>query len=63
VAYREQIAEADRLVEEKNYEAAKKSYEKALSLKPGEAYPADRIAKLGKIIAEMDAFQKELKGQ
>jgi hypothetical protein len=38
-------------------------YEKALSLKPGETYPQDRITRLGKIISEIENFQKELKNR
>jgi dipeptidase len=63
VAYREYIAEADKLIEEKKFTESKKLYEKALSVKPGEAYPTERIAKLTRIIAEIENFQKDLKPQ
>ncbi len=50
--YKGFVDAADRAFAEKNYQAAKSSYEQALSLKPNEAYPKQRISEIDKIIAQ-----------
>jgi tetratricopeptide (TPR) repeat protein len=58
-AYSATIADADKFMAEKSYEKAKTEYGKALQIKPGEAYPAAKIAEADKSIADI-ARQKEL---
>ena len=48
------ISKADGLVTEKSYEPAKKEYQNALTIKPGERYPKDRINEIDAILAGMD---------
>ncbi|MCB0429638.1 MAG: hypothetical protein H6585_07765 [Flavobacteriales bacterium] len=55
-AYREAIAMADGLYNEKKYEDAKSAYQKALAIKPYEVVPKDRIKEIDGILA---ALQKE----
>ncbi len=61
-AYSNAIAQADAQFNSGNYEAAKRLYEKAKSIKPLERYPADRIALLDKM-AEDRTRNKELARQ
>src|SRR5690606_35375613 len=42
--YQNAIAEADRLLAEKQFEAAAKSYNAALAIKPNEQYPKSQLA-------------------
>jgi tetratricopeptide (TPR) repeat protein len=51
------IAKADKLLLDKSYEPARVEYTNAVNLKPGEQYPKDKIAEIGKI---MDEIAKQL---
>ena len=50
-AYAASVASADKLLGEKAYDPARKEYENALALKPGEAYPKSKIAEIDRILA------------
>ena len=50
--YRNAIAEADKYMQEQNYQAAKNAYQKASSIKPDESYPRTKIAEADKQISE-----------
>lgn len=56
------IATADRQFENREYEAALATYREALELKPGEAYPQERIQLINENIVEI-ARQQELDRQ
>jgi tetratricopeptide (TPR) repeat protein len=58
-SYDQLIAAADKLFSEQKYEQAKIEYQKALELKPGEKYPADKIAE---ITAYLNIKAEENKG-
>ncbi|OFZ15563.1 MAG: hypothetical protein A3D92_03945, partial [Bacteroidetes bacterium RIFCSPHIGHO2_02_FULL_44_7] len=49
--YNEAIAAANKLYDEKSYVASRDKYEEALSLKPKEKFPSDRIVELDALIA------------
>ena len=49
-SYKQAIAAADKLFNEKQYIEAKIEYQKALKLKPGEKYPSDKINDIDKIL-------------
>ena len=51
-AYLSAIAIADQEFISKNYEQAKKEYQRGLAIKPAEAYPKSRITTIDKIIAD-----------
>ncbi len=51
--YNAAIAEADKLYIQKNYPAALAKYEEALTIKPKEKHPADRILELDALIQKM----------
>ncbi|MFO7614390.1 MAG: hypothetical protein R6W71_07095 [Bacteroidales bacterium] len=53
--YADAISEGDRLLGENDYQAALSSYQSALSLKPGESYPQDKISSLNEILGEIAA--------
>jgi len=53
------VAGADKLLAAKSYPEAKSQYKAALGLKPGEAYPAARIAEIDKTVADI-AKQKTI---
>ena len=53
--YKALIAEADSKLSAKDYEGAKSKYNAALSLKPNEQYPKDKIAEIEKLLAELAA--------
>ncbi|MCX6305613.1 MAG: hypothetical protein NT040_11645 [Bacteroidetes bacterium] len=57
--YTATIASADRHLTEKSYDVAKSEYTKASGLKPGEKYPAAKIAEIDAILAGI-AKQKAL---
>lgn len=50
------ILKADKLVSEKKYQDAKKSFESALKLKPNEVYPKEQIEKIDAILKEIDGI-------
>jgi len=52
--YLASISKADGLVTDKSYEPAKKEYQHALTLKPAEQYPKDRINEIDAILAGME---------
>jgi len=52
-AYNNAIAQGDNLFAAGNYNAAKDLYKKAASLKPGESYPAARIAEIDKTVQNL----------
>ncbi len=60
-AYTDAIAEADKLFKEKSYEDAIKSYNKALEVKPGEAYPTTQIEEANNLLAEQKLKEEEYK--
>ena len=57
--YKASIANADKMLGEKNYEAAKNEYTKASGLKPAEQYPKTKIAEIDAALAAI-AKQKAL---
>lgn len=58
-AYNEAIAEADKLFEEKSYENAISSYQKAATVKPEESYPTEKIAEAQKLLDEQKQREEE----
>lgn len=58
-SYQLAISKADRAYESKDYLNAKAAYSEALTLKPGETYPANRIAEIEEFLAAQ-AEEKEL---
>ena len=48
--YAAAVTAADRLLQEKNYDPAKKEYGNALALKPAEKYPSGKIAQIDSIL-------------
>lgn len=60
--YADAISNADKLLASKEYQQSLASYQEARSLKPGEQYPADRIAEITAImkeIADKEALEQE----
>jgi hypothetical protein len=60
--YNAAIAKGDKALAAKTYDAAKSGYNEALSFKPNEQYPKDKLASIEKILAELaskDAAEKE----
>jgi tetratricopeptide (TPR) repeat protein len=57
--YRSLLAGADKLFQEKTYDKAKAEYENALTLRPEDPYPRDRIAQIDKIFEENALRQAE----
>ncbi|MBN3034112.1 MAG: hypothetical protein JW861_00880 [Bacteroidales bacterium] len=55
-SYDESIASADRLFNLKYYAEAKKEYEKAREVMPGESYPESRISEIGRILQKKDLY-------
>jgi len=53
--YAATISAADKLLQSKSYEPAKSEYQNALAIKPGEPYPAGKIADIEKILADLAA--------
>jgi tetratricopeptide (TPR) repeat protein len=59
--YLQTISEADELFENQNYETALTTYRRALTMKPEEGYPGERIAEINTILAaNIDAAFDEL---
>ena len=57
--YKNTLAEADRLFSEKNYTAAKSSYNRALGIKPNEVYPKTQISKIDNLVAEAQKVRQQ----
>ena len=57
--YNEAITKADNLFNEKNYESARNEYRTALTAKPQETYPQQKIDEIGKTLAALDQTKKE----
>ncbi|MFV0345753.1 MAG: hypothetical protein ACK5IQ_05835 [Bacteroidales bacterium] len=56
--YQALIASADKAFDEKNYKASLGNYQEANKLKPEETYPIERIAEIGRILAEMNNLEQ-----
>ena len=54
-SYQSAIAVADKEFSGKNYEQAKKEYQRASDIKPAEAYPKGKIAEIDKLTADQQA--------
>jgi len=61
--YTSTIANADKLLTDKSYQAAKTEYQKALQLKPDEKYPKDKVAEIDAKIRADIAKQKAIDDQ
>ncbi|MBN1338887.1 MAG: hypothetical protein JXA03_06155 [Bacteroidales bacterium] len=63
--YAKAISDADHFFDQKDYANAREEYKNALSVKPGEKYPADRISDIDAIVSEQqqkeDDYQLALK--
>ncbi len=60
--YNAAVAKGDKAFAAKTYDAAKSGYNEALSFKPNEQYPKDKITAIDKLLAELaskDAAEKE----
>ncbi len=57
--YSDAIAKADNFFNDENYENARTEYRNALTVKPGETYPQQRIDEIGKTLAALDQAKKE----
>ena len=56
--YSEAITKADNFFNEKNYENARTEYRNALTVKPNESYPQQRVTEIGTLLAQLSASQK-----
>ncbi len=56
--YADAIARADNLFNEQNYENSRNEYRSALTIKPEESYPQQRIDEIGNLLAQLSAAQK-----
>jgi tetratricopeptide (TPR) repeat protein len=61
--YAAEIVKADQLLLEKSYDLAKSSYAAAGTLKPGEAYPKEKILEIDKTVASIIAAKKAIEDQ
>jgi len=59
--YNAAIASADKYFSAKDYDNAKNSYNEASGLKPGEAYPKDKIAEINQILTDIIAADEAKK--
>jgi len=57
-AYNESIKRADELLNKKKYSDAKSLYEKALSYKPSEEYPKNKIEKINSVLNAIEELHK-----
>ncbi|NOX47782.1 MAG: hypothetical protein GXO89_12475 [Chlorobi bacterium] len=57
-AYDELIASADRLYNLKYYQNARDDYEKALEVKPGESFPAERIKAIDVVLIKKNEYDQ-----
>ncbi|HHN47917.1 MAG TPA: hypothetical protein ENN08_03125 [Bacteroidales bacterium] len=55
--YMNAISQADHAFENKEYQRALSAYQQAVSIKPEEAYPAERVDEVQKIIQEIESRQ------
>ncbi|PLX03807.1 MAG: hypothetical protein C0594_09955, partial [Marinilabiliales bacterium] len=58
-SYQKAIAAGDASFKGKQYDAAKKSYNDALAIKPGEKYPKDKISEIDGILADQAQAEAE----
>ncbi len=56
--YSDAIAKGDNLFNQKDYENSRTAYRNALTIKPGETYPQQRIDEIGTLLAQLSAAQK-----
>ncbi len=56
--YKAAIAKADAALAKQAYDEAKNAYNQALTIKPNEAYPKQKIAEIDKILADKAAKEK-----
>lgn len=61
--YADAIASGDKFMEAKDYQNALTSYQTALSLKPGEQYPAQKAAEATSVMGEIEAARVALEKQ
>lgn len=54
--YQKLISTGDKLLKEKKYADAKKSFADALQIKPNEKYPNEKIAQIDKLMKELEAL-------
>ncbi len=59
--YKITLAKADQLLAAKTYDQAKTEFSNALTLKPSEQYPKDKIAEIDGVLAEMKAKEDAYK--
>jgi tetratricopeptide (TPR) repeat protein len=59
--YKDTISVADHLFKAASYDAAKRAYEKAEELKPGESYPGNKIAEIDSIMLVRKQMQDRLR--
>ena len=57
--YQNAIANADEFFNSKDYTNAKKEYENASNIKPGESYPQQRIAEVDELLAKAESDELE----
>jgi len=57
--YSQAIREGDGDMSAKDYASAKTSYQRALGLKPGEAYPAGRLNEISRILGEQQELEQQ----
>ncbi len=58
-AYDDAIAQADKEFGNRQYNVAKQFYQKALTIKSKETYPKDKINEIDKLLAQLEAAEKE----
>ena len=56
--YNEAITKADNFFNQTEYENARNDYRSALTIKPDETYPQERIDEIGTLLAQLSAAQK-----
>ncbi|MBW6492249.1 MAG: hypothetical protein K0B15_13760 [Lentimicrobium sp.] len=57
--YNKAINEGDRLLAAKDYRTAQTKYNEALSIKPGEQYPSEKITEIRKILGEQEQMEQQ----
>ncbi len=57
--YNDAITKADNLFNQTEYENARNEYRNALTIKPEESYPQQKIDEIGKVLAELELARKE----
>jgi hypothetical protein len=57
--YNENIKKADELLNDKKYAEAKSFYEKALTIKPNENYPKEKLEKINSILSSIEELHKK----